>query len=95
MRNESEVQGKEGRLGRVGQTVNILEKPGGGPRLFLCFVFKRSVMVKAELKQHQLLGVAVAYKEEISCSRRERTGVRQALGWIPVLDLISFEPNFF
>ena len=52
-------------------------------------------MVKAELKQHQLLGVAVTYKEEISCSRRERTGVRQALGWIPVLDLISFEPNFF
>ena len=89
------MQGKEGRLGRVGQTVNILEKPGGGPRLFLCLVFKRSVMVKAELKQHQLLGVAVAYKEGISCSRRERTGVRQALGWIPVLDLISFEPNFF
>lgn len=53
-------------------------------------------MVKAELKQHQLLGVAVAYKEEIS-SRRERTGVRQALGWIPVLDftLCITLANFF
>ena len=36
--------------------------------MFLCFVFKRSVMVKAELKQHQLLGVAVGYKEEIRSS---------------------------
>lgn len=45
--------------------------------MFLCFVFKRSVMViEAELKQHQLLGVAVGYKEEIRSSRRERTGVR-------------------
>lgn len=71
-----------------------LEKPGG-PHLFLCFVFKRSVMViEAELK-HQLLGVAVGFKEEIRSSRRERTGGGPEFGsQSGVLSVLSWPISF-
>lgn len=57
-------QGKEGRLGRVRQAVNILENQVRTSFVFM-FCFKRSVMViEAEFEAAPATGRAVGYKEE-------------------------------
>lgn len=73
-------------------------KPGGGPRWFLCFVFKRRVMVKAELKQHQLLGVAGVQRGNQKQQEREnrsQTGPRldPSLGFYSLYYLGQFLLN--